>query len=284
LKNKRVILGIGVTACLVFSSFFYFQNSGKNNLSDEALLSIIKNDQKGFENFIAAGGKIGTNIEVEGDTYTVGELLVKYDRIGFVKYAKDKKMPFEIDPLKSFDVHSLSVSQNNPEMLSLILGDQKLNKNFKPYGEKGWSLLHMASAQCSYKVINVLYNAGMTWDLKSKNGATALTIAAEEGCLQALSYFKEQGADFKKADGRGMSALAILKMKKDAALMAFAESFMDRRIPATVVKVVTQVATPNFYNKRKIPTDSLADRAHLIEPSDRPDEANETAANSEFSD
>ena len=87
MKNKRVILGIGVTACLAFSSFFYFQNSGKNNLSDEALLSIIKNDQKGFEHFIAAGGKIATNIEVESSTYTVGELLVKYDRIDFVKYA-----------------------------------------------------------------------------------------------------------------------------------------------------------------------------------------------------
>jgi hypothetical protein len=283
LKNKRVLLGIGVTAVLTFSSFFYFQNAKSRNLSDEALLSIIKNDQKGFEQFIAAGGKIGTNINVENDTYTVGELLVKYNRIGFVQYAKDMKMAFEVDPAKAFDIHSLSVNQNNPEMLSLLLGNQKLDAKFKPYGDKGWSLLHMASAQCSYKVISVLSNAGMTWNLKSKDGTTALTLAAEEGCLQALSFFKEQGADFKQKDGRGITALSILMKKKDAALMAFAESFMDRRSPTSVITVVKE-AVPHFYKKRKIPKDNLADRAHLIEPEDRPEEANETAANSEFSD
>jgi hypothetical protein len=281
LKNQRVYLGIGITALMAFSSFFYFQHSDNKNLSDEALLSIIKNDQKGFERFIAAGGKISTNVEVENDQYTVGELLVKYNRLGFVKYAMDKKMAFEIDPLKSFDIHSLSVNQNNPEILAILLGDKKFDKNFKPYGDKGWSLLHMASAQCSYKVISILSKAGMTWNLKSKDGTTPLTIAAEEGCLQALSYFKEQGADFKQNDGRGINALAILRKKKDAALMAFAESFMDRRLPGSVVTVQ---AVPNFYKKRAIPKDNLADRAHLIEPEDRPEEANETAANSEFSD
>lgn len=143
----------------------------------------------------------------------------------------------------------------------------------------------MASADCSYKVIGVLHNAGMNWNLKNKNGATPLTVAAESGCLQALSYFKEHGADFRANDGRGMSALAILSKKKDAALMAFAESFMDRRAPASVsVVTVVKEVVPNFYKKRQIPKDNLADRAHLIEPSDRPDEANETAANSEFSD
>lgn len=282
MKNKRVILGVGVTACLALSSVFYFQKSASRNLGDEALLSIIKNDQKGFENFIQAGGKLGMNLNVEGDTYMVGELLVKYNRIGFVKYAKDKKMQFEIDPKKEFDIHSLSVTQNSPEMLGIVLGDQKLDKNFKAYGKKGWSLLHMASAQCSYKVVNILHKAGMAWDLKTKNGETPLTIAAEEGCLQALSYFKEQGADFKANDGRGISALSILRKKKDAALMAFAESFMDRRMPASVITVAQ--SAPNFYKKRKIPKDSLADRAHLIEPSDRPEEANETDENSEFSD
>ncbi len=142
----------------------------------------------------------------------------------------------------------------------------------------------MASAECSYKVITVLNKAGMNWNLKTKAGVTALNVAAEEGCLQALSYFKEQGADFKENDGRGVNALSILSKKKDAALMAFAESFMDRRAPASVVTIVTQAAKPEFYKKRKIPKDNLADRAHLIEPEDRPDDANETAENSEFSD
>jgi hypothetical protein len=286
-KNKRVILGIGVTACISVSSFFYFQYSNDSrNLSDQALLSIIKNDQRGFENFLASGGKIGTAINVEGGTYTVGELLVKYNRLAFVKFAKDKKMPFDIDPKKEFDVHSLSVNQNNSEILGLLLGDQKLEKNFKSYGDKGWSLIHMASAECSYKVIGVLHKAGMNWNLKSKRGDTPLTVAAEAGCLQALSFFKEQGADFRENDGRGLNALSILSKQKDAALMAFAESFIERRTPASVTSVVTvtKEVVPNFYKKRHIPKDNIADRAHLIEPEDRPDEANETAENSEFSD
>ena len=275
MKNRLVILGIGVTA-LGVSSFFFFRYSG-TNLNDEALLSIIKNDQKGFEKFIAAGGKLGTNLEVEGAVYTVGELTVKYNRLSFVEYALSKKMKFEIDHLKDFDVNSLSVSQNNPEMLSLLLADHKFDNQVKSYGDKGWTLLHMASAQCSYKVVSILHEAGMSWDLKSKDGTTALTIAAEEGCIQALSYFKEQGADFRATDARGMSALAILRLKKSAALKAFADSFIEK-------KVASAEAPLNFYNKRVIPKDQLANREHLVEPEDRPEDANETAEYSEFSD
>ena len=284
-NKNRVILGLSLTCCVSLSSFFYFQNSSNSvsrNLSDEALLSIIKNDQSGFEHFLASGGTLGLGIKVEDRHFMVGELLVKYNRLAFVKYAKEHKLKFDVDPKKDFDIHSLSVEQNNPEMLTLLLGDQKLNKDIKSYGKKGWSLLHMASAQCSYKVVSILHKAGMSWDIKDKNGVTPLTLAAEEGCLQALSYFKEQGADFKEKDGRGVTALSILQKKKDAALTAFAESFIDRRATASVVIVKQEV--PNFYKKRKIPKDSLADRAHLIEPEDRPDDANETAEYSEFSD
>lgn len=282
MKNKRIILGLSLTCCLGVSSLFYFQKSGPRNLSDEALLSIIKNDQSGFEHFLSGGGKLGMNIKVEGEQFMVGELIVKYNRIGFAKFAKEHELQFEIDAKKDFDIHSLSVEQNNPEMLALLLGDQKFDKNVKAYGKKGWSLLHMASAQCSYKVVGILHKAGMNWDLKDKNGVTALSLAAEEGCLQALSYFKEQGADFKAKDGRGRTALSILQKHKDAALMAFAESFIERRATASIVIVKQEV--PNFYKKRKIPKDSLADRAHLIEPEDRPDDANETSEYSEFSD
>jgi hypothetical protein len=281
-KNKRIILALSLTCCLGVSSLFYFQNSAPRNLSDEALLSIIKNDQGGFEHFLSGGGKLGMNIKVEGEQFMVGELIVKYNRLGFAKYAKEKKLQFEIDAKKDFDIHSLSVEQNNPEMLGLLLGDQKFDKNIKAYGKKRWSLLHMASAQCSYKVVSILHKAGMNWDLKDKNGVTPLTLAAEEGCLQALSYFKEQGADFKAKDGRGRTALSILQKHKDAALMAFAESFIERRATASVV--IAKQEVPNFYKKRKIPKDALADRAHLIEPEDRPDDANETSEYSEFSD
>lgn len=281
-NQKRVLIGGTALACLVLSTAIVMKNSATGNLDDMALLSIIKNDQKAFENYIARGGELGSNLEVEGGSYMVGELIVKYERLGFVKYAKEKNLEFKVDAKKTFDVYSLSVSKNNPEILTLLT-DKKPNLTAKTYGEKNWSLLHMASAECSHKVIPVLHKAGMNWNIKAKDGSTALTVAAEAGCLQALSYWKDHGADFKAKDGRGMTALSILSKNKDAAMMAFAESFMPKRLPASVLANVTP-AEPNFYKKRIIPRDQLANRADLIEPEDRPDDANETAENSEFSD
>src|SRR5690606_5930880 len=128
-------------------------------------------------------------------------------------------------------------------------------------GKNGWTLLHLASAACSHKLTPFLHEKGkLNWDLKSKEGSTPLTLAAENDCLPMLSYWKEKGADFKLKDGRGLSALSILKKKKDAALVAFTESFMVRK-PSNVAK-----AEPNFYKKRKIPKDQRIDYSMMIEP------------------
>lgn len=282
MKNKRVIIGVSVTACLALSSFFLFKNSASRNLQDEALLSIIKNDQSAFESFIAAGGRLDTKVSVEGQNYMVGQLLVKYERINFIKYVADKKIPFSPDLNADSDMWTMAVSKNSPDLLNALMGafpDYKLNS--KSYGLDKRNLLHLASVDCSFKVVGILDNAGMDWNDKDKKGATPLTLAAEHDCLQALSYWKEHGADFKSKDGRGMTALNILNKKKDAALMAFAESFIERRAPASVAPAP---AEPNFYKKRIIPKVNLANRADLIEPEDRPEDANETAEYSEFSD
>lgn len=280
MKNKRVVIGVGVSACLMLSSLYVFKNSGSRNLKDEALLSIIKNDQKSFEAFIAAGGRLDLSLEVEGKTYMVGELLVKYERVNFINYAASQKIPFNADG----DMWSMAVVKNNPELLQSLMGafpDYKLNS--KKYGPDERNLLHIASVECAYKVTGILDNAGMDWSDKDKKGATPLTLAAQHDCIGALSYWKEHGADFKFKDGRGLTALSILSKKKDAALAAFAQSFIER-MPASVVLKAAAPAEPNFYKKRQIPKDNLASRADLIEPEDRPDDANETAEYSEFSD
>lgn len=280
MKKKQVILGLGVSACLALSTFFYYQQHSGRPSSDEALLSIIKNDQRGFERYLSAGGSLEASIDLEGKSYRVGELLVKYERVNFIQYIAGKKMDFGAGD----DMWSLAVSKNNPELLAALMKshpDYKLNS--KTYGPDGRNLLHLASAQCSYKVIAPLHKSGMNWSDKDKKGATPLTLAAESDCLHALSYWMEQGADFKAKDGRGLTALSILSKKKDAALMAFAAAFSEKRAP-TSVAVAAAPAVPNFYKKRVIPKDNLADRAHLIEPEDRPEEAYETAENSEFSD
>lgn len=281
LSKKHVVIGAGVLACVGVTSIFLIKSQSSRNLTDEALLSIIKNDQKAFEKYVASGGKLGTTLDVEGKHFMVGELIVKYERIEFVRFAKAKKLAFDVDMKKDFDVYSLAVTKNNPEILTLLT-ESKPDLNAKAYGDKKWSLLHMASKECSYKVITVLHKAGMNWDLKAKDGSTPLTVAAEEGCLQALSYWKEQGADFRAKDGRGMTALSLLSKNRDAAIMAFADSFQEKRSPASIT--VAKAAQPVFYKKRQIPKDQLANRANLIEPEIRPEDANETAEYSEFSD
>ena len=183
------------------------------------------------------------------------------------------------DKTKSFDVLSLSIPKNNPELLELLLKENpKLDTG---YGDKKWTLLHMASAQCSHKLTSILdEKSGLSWNTKAHDGSTPLTLAAEHDCLPMLSYWKEKKVNFNQKDGRGLTAMAILKKKKDAALVAFVESFEPKRTIATAAAK----KEINFYRKRKIPKDQIVDPASLIEPEDRPFEANETAEFSEFSD
>lgn len=281
--RKRKML-FATCAVGLLGSWFISQHKiseSSRNLSDEALLALIKNDQKAFKAFIKAGGDIHSKLpKIDGVVYSVSEGLSYFDRPGFIQYLQDNKMPFiQQDGAKSFDVLSLSIPKNNPELLELLLKENpKLDNG---YGEKSWTLLHMASAQCSHKLTAILdEKSGLNWNTKAKDGSTPLTLAAEHDCLPMLSYWKEKNVNFNQKDGRGLTAMSILKRKKDAALVAFVESFEPKREIAN--------ASPkkeiNFYRKRKIPKDQIVDPASLIEPEDRPFEANETAEFSEFSD
>jgi hypothetical protein len=54
---------------------------------------------------------------------------------------------------------------------------------------------------------------------------------------------------------------------------------LPEKAPAATAKAV-----PDFYKRRKIPKDKMVDHAAMLEPEDRPLEAVETAAHSEFAD
>lgn len=250
------------------------------NLNDEAFLALIKNDQKAFEAFIAAGGDLqGMLPAIDGKTYTVAQGLAYFERTNFIKYLQDKKISFLKQSTDgSEDILSMAISKNNPELFALLL---KENPNMNAtYGKANSSLIHMASANCSNKLMDLLHQKGSAaWDAKDKHGNSALAIASKNDCLPMLSFWKDHKADFKKKDGTGASALSILKGKKDAASTAFVQSFETDRKPASVAK-----AEVNFYRKRQIPKDQLVDHSALLEPELRPDEALETAENSEFSD
>lgn len=284
-NRKQVTIS---AACLLgvaaLSTMFFYKSgnlSQSRNLIDDALLALIKNDHKGFESFLNAGGNVhGELPEIDGMTYTVAQGVAYFERTAFAKQLHERKAKFvEQDHAADHDIMTLTISKNNAELLNQLALE---NPEFSlAYGKKGWTMLHMASASCSHKLTAILHQKGkLSWDLKAKDGSTPITLAAENDCLPMLSYWKEHGADFKARDGRGYSALSILKKKKDAALVAFAESF-EARLPSSITVVK---AEPDFYKKRKIPKDQIVDHAAMLEPEDRPLEATETAAHSEFAD
>lgn len=293
MKNKRAVASLlAVLGIMSVSAVWLLtnqKNSGLRNSSDDALLALIKNDLKGFESYISAGGNIHDTLpEIDGQKYTVAQGISYFERTDFAKHLQMKKVSYlQQDDKKPFDIMTITVKKNNPDLLKQITME---NPNFEmAYGKNGWTLLHMASAWCSHKLTSMLHEKGkINWDHKAKDGSTPLTLAAENDCLPMLSYWKEQGADFKIKDGRGKTALSILQDKKDAALQAFAQSFETRGTgtlsSALPGKPVAPAPVPDFYKKRKIPKDQIVDHAAMLEPEDRPLEATETAEYSEFAD
>ena len=286
-KKRAIISFFGLLGVMAVSSVWLLNKpkmTGHKNLTDDALLALIKNDQKGFEDFIRAGGNVHDSLpEIDGKNYTVSEGISYFERVGFASYLHKNKISYvKQDNKKPYDILTISVKKNNPELLKQITLDRP---DFEmTYGQNGWTLLHMASAWCSHKLIAALSVKGkVDWKTKAKDGMTPLTLAAENECLPMLSYWKEQGADFKTKDARGKSALAILRFKKDPVLAAFVDSFDERKNAANKAGK-SAPSVPDFYKKRKIPRDQIVDHAAMLEPEDRPLEATETAEFSEFAD
>ena len=283
MNNKRTIIAAAsLLGVIAVSTFWVLHNSkdGDRNLTDEALLALIKNDQPAFEDFIKAGGNLHDDLpEIDGNTYTVAQGIAYFERAGFGHYLNQNKMSYvKQDGKAPYDIMTIAVKKNNPELFQQLVKEKVAYQ--VDYGKNGWTLLHMASAWCSHKLTEYLDGEGkISWNQKAKDGSTPLTLAAQNDCLPMLSFWKEKGADFRAKDGRGLTALSILSKKKDAALAAFAESFIERKIAT-----VTVVKKPDFYKKRKIPKEQIVDHAAMLEPEDRPLEATETAEFSEFAD
>jgi hypothetical protein len=251
--------------------------------SDDALLALIKNDQTAFETWVKNGGDLNAFLPmIDGKKLTDAEGLAYFERTNFVTYLQKNKVKFlKQNKDGKDDIMSLAVSKNNPELFTLLM---KENPDLTAvYGEKGMSLMHLVSASCASKLTAILHaEKKLNWDMKAKDGSTPLTLAASSDCLAVLSYWKEQNADFKAKDGRGTSAMSIMSKKKDAAMVAFLQSFEPNRgrVPASAF-VEPEI---NFYKKRVVPKDQKIDYSALIEPEDRPLDATETAEASEFAD
>ncbi len=285
--SAAIALGIFLfTTTSVLWIFTPKKGSITNVSTDGALLALIKNDLDAFRTFTNNGGSVHDRLPlIDKQSYTVAQGIAYFERTSFAAHLQKKKISFvQQDQNAPLDIMTLVVKKNLPELFILV-SEERPDFDLT-YGRKGWSLLHMASAWCSHKILkDLITRTKVTWETRAKDGSTPLTLAAEHECLSVLSYFKESGADFRAKDGRGKNALAILRTKKDAALSAFAASFEARGVAGIkVVNVAKDSGGPNFYKKRKIPKDQIVDHAAMLEPEERPLSATETAENSEFAD
>ena len=285
MKNRSIVVSLfGLLVLIALSMITLLKKSDNKDSSDRALLALIKNDLREFENYIQSGGDLQRQLpEIDGKIYTISEGIAFFERVQFADHLNRKKIPFlKQNGKKNFDFMTITIKKNNPDLLRQVVLERP---DFSMlYGEKAYTLLHLASAWCSNKLTPILHElGGINWNETAKDGSTPLTLAAENECLPMLSYWKEKGADFKAKDGRGKSALNFLQASKDAALNAFALSFESKKEKIIVVEK-TKSSAPNFYKKRKIPKDQMVDHTYMLEPEDRPLEANQSAESSEFAD
>ncbi len=282
-KKHLIIAATFFVGVLSVGTYWQVSKTTARTGTDDALLALIKNDQVAFESWVKNGGDLSAFLPaIDGKTFTVAEGLAYFERANFIRYLQDNKIAFMMQKKDGTDdILSLAVQKNNPELFTLLM---KENPDFTTtYGKNGMTLMHLASSGCAHKLTTILHaDKKVNWNTKAKDGSTPLTLAAGSDCLPMLSYWKDQKADFTKKDGRGMSAMSIMRQKKDAATLAFLQSFETKstRTP-TSASVEPEI---NFYNKRIVPKDQKVDYSALIEPEDRPMDATETAEHSEFAD
>jgi ankyrin repeat protein len=285
-KHLTIIAASFFTGVIAVGTVWQFSKTTTTSTSrggaDDAFLAMIKNDQASFENWVQNGGDLSALLPtIDGKNLTVAEGLAHFERTNFIKYLQANKVKFmKQNKDGKDDIMSLAVAKNNAELFSLLM---KENPDLTAvYGEKGHSLMHLVSANCASKLTSLLKTDKLSWNTKAKDGSTPLTLAASSDCLAVLSYWKDQKADFNQKDGRGTSAMSVMRGKKDAAMLAFLQSFETRRdrVPASAF-VEPEI---NFYKKRVVPKDQKIDYSALIEPEDRPLDATETAEHSEFAD
>jgi len=304
-KKQKILAVSCLVFCLTTATIWQFSKptTPELSLNEKGAEAILKNDLVAFKSFIKAGGKPEhlfkphhhvPATEPEGVkafkkdqmAWTIAEALVAYERVEFIEYLQQEKISFvkQTNDGKA-DIVSLAVESNNPKVFQAILKEKPNLK--KEYGEEKKNLLHIASSSCSMNVADILHNSGMysAQDMQ-KDGSTPLTIAAANDCVPMITFWQGKNEDFSAKDGKGKSAIQILKANKSEAAAAIAKSIeasQPTRKPASVaVKLSPKV--PDFYKLRKYPKDVLADPALLVDPEIRPLDSDSTAEYTEFAD
>ncbi len=233
----------------------------RTQLSDKALLAIVKNDLDEFSHFLKLGGSVHQDLPLlNGKKYTVAEGIAHFERVAFLRMLRENNISYlKQEKNKTQDILTISIEKNNEELLNEISLSQP--RYDLTYGKEGWSILHMTSNCCAHKLTAIIQEKShLRWDKKSQDGKTPLSIAHDKNCLPIINYFKTQGAE------------VMSETKKE----------QSERISSRTNSAAPTV--PDFYKKRKVPKDQIVDHTAMLEPGDRPLEALETSKYSEFAD
>jgi hypothetical protein len=304
-KKQKVLAVSCLVFCLTTATIWEFSKTKPRELTldEKGAQAILNNDLVAFKSFIKAGGKPENHFKFQASdsssepvgvkafkkdqiAWTIAEALVAYERVEFIEYLQQQKISFVKQSSDGKrDIVSLAVESNNPQVFKAIL---KENPDLtKKYGEEKKNLLHIASKSCSANLADLLHNSGkFSAQDKQKDGATALTIAASSDCVPMITFWQGKNEDFAAKDGKGKSAIQILKENKSEIAAEIAKSIKASeaiRKPASVtVKLSPKV--PDFYKLRKYPKDVLADPSLLVDPEIRPLDSDSTAEYTEFAD
>jgi ankyrin repeat protein len=118
---------------------------------------------------------------------------------GEVNYPKDKF-------LHQRNLFHLALIGKNPEIVAKLLSEKNLNESIN-----GVSPLHIASWNCSPKIIDLLILKGAHLNARNKKGKTPLHIASENNCLKGAMALLESGADPNLRDESGKLAFDYAK-------------------------------------------------------------------------
>ena len=89
----------------------------QNELSDKALLALVKNDQDEFVKFLNAGGNVHQYLPlIDGKKYTVAEGVAHFELLEFAKILRERNDAYiKQNQNKSEDVMTIAIKKNNPE-------------------------------------------------------------------------------------------------------------------------------------------------------------------------
>jgi len=96
--------------------------------------------------------------------------------------------------MTGYDALLHSIMVNDEKSIAALLDEGKINVN-QPFGNDGWTFLHLAAQKGNARVVKMLLDHGAKPDAKNKGGLTPLEVAKQhEDARAAADVLRSQSA------------------------------------------------------------------------------------------